>query len=335
MRVGIVGAGINGLWLAWQLAKRGNEVTVFETRPTIGKAVCSGLVSERIWDFVPKRKDLIRNVIHGARVHFPKTTVKLDFKPTMLVLEHAELDRYVAELAKAAGAKILLGHSFTRIFNQKGKKPQIAVTATQADSVPSKHSHVFEFDAVIGSDGPHSLVRKQLGMGDPELRLGLNCFINKKSDADIVEVYPHKDGFSWIIPRGNRIEYGTLEKPSVAKRQFGHFCAVNRIKPKEIFSATIPHGLVHAAKGSVALAGDAIGITKSWSWGGIVWGLTASGLLVKTFPNFSKYNRLLEQHFGPRMFFSDKATAAAFWAGFHAPSLLPKHIKIDSDWVFE
>lgn len=334
MRVGIVGAGINGLWLAWQLAKRGNEVTVFEAKDSIGKAVCSGLVSERIWDFVPRKPELVRNVIHGAAVHFPDKSVRLDFKPRMLVLEHAELDKYVAELASSAGARILLGHSFTRLF--PGKKPQISVSATKsADHIPPIHSHVFEFDALIGTDGPHSQVRQQLGFREPDFRLGLFCYVTKKATTDLVDVYPHKHGFSWVIPRGDKVEYGTLEKPAIAKRQFEQFCAVNRVKPRQIFSATIPHGLVPAAKDSVALAGDAIGITKSWSWGGIVWGLTASGLLVKAFPDFSRYSWQLERHFGPRMFFSDIATAAAFWTGFHAPGLLPRQIAIDSDWVFE
>ncbi|MBU5557672.1 MAG: NAD(P)/FAD-dependent oxidoreductase [Candidatus Aenigmarchaeota archaeon] len=336
MRVGIIGAGINGLWLAWQLAKRGNEVTVFESKDTIGKPVCSGLVSERIWHFVPRKQELVRNIIHSARIHFPTKTVKLNFTPRMLVLDHAELDRYVAELATKAGAKIMLGHSFTRLFHISGSKPQIAVSATQSmDSVPPKHTHVYEFDVIIGSDGPHSMVRQQLGIPSPKFRLGMICFVAKKDKSDVVDVYPHKHGFSWIIPRGENIEYGTLEEPGVAKKQFGHFCAVNRIKPKDVLSATIPHGLVTAAKGNVALAGDAIGLTKSWSWGGIVWGLTGCGLLVKAFPNLGRYNQQLERHFGPRMFFSDVATAMAFWLGFHSPFLLPRKLTIDSDWVFE
>lgn len=336
MRVGIVGAGINGLWIAWQLAKRGHDVCVFESKKTIGKEVCSGMVSERIWKFVPKKQVLIKNVIHGAKIHFPNKTVKLTFEPKMLVLEHAELDRYVAELATAAGAKILLGHSFSRLFFQHGKRPQIAVDATMsADSVPAKHNHVYEFDALIGADGPHSLLRKQMGLPDPDFRLGLFCYVDKKSTSDTVDVFPHKHGFSWVIPRGNRIEYGTLEKPKVAKKQFSMFCAAHRIKPKEVMSATIPHGLVHASGGSIALVGDAIGLTKSWSFGGIVWGLTASGLLVNSFPNFGRYNMRLEQHFGPRTFFSDVATRAAVWMGFNTPFLVPEKMSIDSDWIFE
>ena len=49
MKIGIVGCGINGSYLAWKLSKE-HDVMVFEKKKQIGKEVCSGIVSQRIWD---------------------------------------------------------------------------------------------------------------------------------------------------------------------------------------------------------------------------------------------------------------------------------------------
>jgi len=61
MKVAIIGAGINGLYLSWKLSEMGHQVTVFEKREKIGKEVCSGLISDRILEFIPESKDLIKN----------------------------------------------------------------------------------------------------------------------------------------------------------------------------------------------------------------------------------------------------------------------------------
>jgi len=47
MKVAIVGGGTSGLYLAWKLSQKGEEVVVFEKKKKIGKEVCSGLFSER------------------------------------------------------------------------------------------------------------------------------------------------------------------------------------------------------------------------------------------------------------------------------------------------
>ena len=60
MKVAIIGAGICGLYLALKLSESGSEVTVFEKKEKIGKEVCSGLVSERILDFIPESQKLIQ-----------------------------------------------------------------------------------------------------------------------------------------------------------------------------------------------------------------------------------------------------------------------------------
>jgi flavin-dependent dehydrogenase len=153
MKIAIVGAGITGLYLAWKLAKRGHEVTVFEKKEKIGKDICSGLISERILEFVPESKKLIQNQIDGILIHFPKRTLKIRPSKKFFLMSHFELDNLVADLAKNARAKIILNNNI--------------------NSIPQG------FDRVIGCDGANSVVRKKLGLPEPKathqvlLKLGL------------------------------------------------------------------------------------------------------------------------------------------------------------------
>ena len=319
MQVGIVGCGICGAYLASKLSKE-HEVLVFEQKHKIGKLACSGLISEMIWQFIPENKKLVQNKISTAIVHFPKKTIKLKFYPEMLVINHKELDQYVAGLAKKAGANILLDHKVEKVFLRD--KPQLLV---------NKKTH--EFDYLIGCDGPISIVRRSLELPEPSYRLGILTYTNEKNYSDFVDVWPLKSGFSWKIPRGNCTEYGVLGNPAIAKQEFSRFCKKEKIKPKKIYSALVPEGLI-TGKDRVALCGDAAGLTKPISGGGVIWALTTVDLLVKNFPNIKKYNYKLERFFAPKLLFSRLATKMAIWAGNHLPLLLPAEIEIDSDLLF-
>ena len=146
MKIAIIGAGINGLYLSWKFSEMGHKVKVFEKRNIIGKEACSGLFSERIFDFIPQSKKLIQNQINFALIHFPKKTVRVYFSRKFFIINHAELDRLVAGLAQNAGVQIKL--------NETGSNP-------------------VSFDRVIGCDGANSSVRKSLGLSEPNYRLGI------------------------------------------------------------------------------------------------------------------------------------------------------------------
>lgn len=328
MKVAIVGAGIIGTYLAWRLAKKGLEVSVFEQKDEIGGKVCSGLISRRLWHFFPENKDLALNEIKSANVHFPKKDIEIKFSPHMLVLDRKGLEHYAAKLAKETGAKLFLGMKVANVLHVKGKKPQVVLERNNKKAF-------LEFDYIIGCDGANSIVRKSLRLKEQKMRLGILAFGKGKKNQmhDAVEVFPTKNGFDWIIPRNSgEAEYGALENPAEAKRIFEQFCKKQKIKPEKVLAAAVPEGLAVSSHSRIALCGDAAGLTKSWSGGGVIWGLTAAHMLARDFPNLGKYESQMKRFFGPRMLFSRIGLKLAVFIGFHIPSILPKKIRIDSDW---
>lgn len=308
-KVAIIGGGINGLFLAWKLAQKGNDVTVFEKKLETGsKVVCSGLFSQRILEYIPQSKGLIRNRIKFAVLHFPKRTMTISFSKDFFVMDHSSLDKLVAGLALKQGAKIVLNKSIN-VF-------------------PSG------FDRIIGCDGVNSSARKILGLPDPCFRLGLQFFIKKESQADFVETWPTQKGFIWKIPQGDKVEYGVIEDSRFAIKTLEDFLEKNNIEADSLGAKLIPQGLVIPADKRITLCGDAAGLTKPWSGGGVVWGLKAAEILVESYPDFLAYRRKARGFFLPKIFTSKLATKVGCFIGFRLPWLLPGRIKIESDFIF-
>ncbi len=313
MKIGIVGAGIAGSYLAYRLSKK-HDVTVFDMKSEIGNKACSGLVSERLWDFVPKNNRLVKNRIKNIIIHFKNKEVILDLHPRMIVLERYKLDRYVMSLSKA---KLKMNTSVKNI--EFRGKPSITTNRGK-----------FEFDYVIGCDGAKSMIRQQLGGKDPKFNLGVLAYEKRRSKCNCIDVWPLPHGFAWKIPRGTDIEYGVFERPDRAYKEFKRFCK----KPRVIYSALIPHGFVNVAKKNATLCGDAAGLAKPWSGGGIIWTLKSADMLVKDFPDFKKYDNNLRDFFEPRIFFSEIVSKIGVSIGNNLPSIVPKEINFDSDWIF-
>lgn len=308
LKIAIIGAGITGLYLAWKLSERGNQVTVFEKKDKVGKKACSGLFSERILKFIPDSKSLIQNQITSVLIHFPKKTIKIRFSKKFLVMNHFDLDNLVANLAEKTGVKIILNHS--------------------VNSVPQG------FDRIIGCDGPNSIIRKNLGLSEPAYRLAIQGFIQKEDYSDFVETWAIRQGFIWKIPRTKKTEYGIIGKSKEVKELFENFLKKKNIGLEKLESAIVPQGFFIPSHSKITLCGDAAGLVKPWSGGGVIWGLTAANLLLKNFPDFLKYRNTMKKFFLPKIIFSKIATKTAYFLGFKTPWLLPKNVKIESDFLF-
>jgi len=152
-----------------------------------------------------------------------------------------------------------------------------------------------EFDVeakmVAGCDGPRSRVRSELGLPDPEEFLhGVLAFDPEPDDQDFVDVHLTVPGFfAWRIPRGpGGVEYGLAAAPSadgdVAERfdaLVEEYGVADRIEHR--CSGLIPIGppsSVTSHRGF--LVGDAGGMTKPFTGGGILYGMTAADCAART-----------------------------------------------------
>ncbi|MBU3896251.1 NAD(P)-binding protein [Patescibacteria group bacterium] len=307
MNVAIIGAGVSGLYLGLKLSQKGHKVTIFEKNSQIGRKTCSGLFSYRIFDYVPEARDLIEHEINSIIVRFPKKAIRVFFSKKFVIINHSKLDILLADLARAAGAEILLNREITEL-------PQ-------------------GFDRIIGSDGADSFVRNHLRMKAPAFRLGIQGFCHEKGEG-LIQAIPCENGFIWRIPRKDNVEYGIIANANQAHTIFATFIKKNDIRIKDVRAKIIPQGFCIPKKKRITLCGDAAGLTKPWSGGGVIWGLKAADILLKKFPDFKKYRREAELFFKPKIIISKLAIKLAMFLADKAPWLLPAEVNIESDYLF-
>ncbi|GGM69647.1 geranylgeranyl reductase family protein [Halarchaeum rubridurum] len=286
----VVGVGPPGARFARRAAERGHDVVAFE-RGEIGKPLaCSGHVSLDVWAYVPEaaRERLHENDVYGARFHTdgPGSDAHEFYytdRPVSNAIDRVELDKTLARAAADAGADVRDGHTVTAV-REGAESVELDVRSADGDETVTARM-------VAGCDGPRSRVRDQLALPEPEEFLhGVLAFDPEPDHDDYVDVHLTVPGFfAWRIPRGEAgVEYGLAATPTesgdVAAR-FDDFVAdygvAERIERR--CSGLIPIGppeRVTATRGF--LLGDAAGMTKPFTGGGILYGMTAADVAAET-----------------------------------------------------
>ena len=290
----VVGAGPVGGFLAQRMCEGGATVLLLEEHAQIGRPFqCAGLVNPEAMRLTGLESTVL-SPIWGARIHSPSgipVVIGDNQEVRTWSVCRKLFDEGVVGGAMQAGADIWLS-----------SKP---VSAEEIDdhvllSIASPEGEVsVRCKLLCGADGAHSWVRRRFKMGRPkELMIGFQVEVTGyKGEQGRLDMYTGS-GFSpgffaWAIPSGETTRIGTWSKPELMG---GGSCEqlLDRLRAEPLWSerfsecrevgrfcGPIPSGLVkRPMRGRVVLFGDAAGLCKPTTGGGIGPGFMQVEMLV-------------------------------------------------------
>jgi len=213
MKIGIIGAGLNGLVSALLLKKFGHDVEVFERSiepRDSGTGIYVWPQGVQILKFIMNSghfmaqgqaiKYLVTNNQRGQEVHRQSVNMPgLDFPAPAIMFERQQLFQLLRE---ALGDDVIhYGAACTHVINRDDK----AV-------IEINHSELEEFDLVIGADGISSKVREFVTHQQPYYTgvmasRGVLQFHSANLEADACQIYAHKNARLVTYPLNNDTNY--------------------------------------------------------------------------------------------------------------------------------
>jgi geranylgeranyl reductase family protein len=313
----VVGGGPAGLVAARELASAGFSVRVVEEHDVIGAPVhCTGVLGLDAFAELGLSRRAIVGTADAARFISPNgTTVVIRAERVRAaIVDRAIFDRGLAEAAVAAGATIYTG---VRVVGVERAKTSVTIRTVDAD---------LEARAAILACGASYRFNRALGLGVPDVLVHSAQLEVPFPPLDELQVHFGRTiapgGFAWVVPfvRGGTTfaRVGLLcERDAGAK--FQAFASVIRSAHRiegpwpEPRLRALPLGPVPRTWTDRVLAvGDAAGLVKPTTGGGIYYGLLtghlAAGVLAEALAadrldgrRLKEYERRWRARLGPEI----------------------------------
>lgn len=266
--VSIVGGSIAGLLAGREIATEGFDVAIYEEHREIGvPEKCDGLVSASGIDslgIVPP-SSTVQNTLSKA-VFFSPSMKEISINATrqnVIVIDRSRFDKFLAERAAKAGAKIRVGR---RVSQYVQKDPKVLMKF-DGQTVHSK--------ILLDCGGYESYI----SAGGRTLQGGQYLAFGNWFEKNSVEVYidpiEYPGFFKWVIPVSN-----DMAKIGVAGKGINIFQTLDKFAEekgaqilRKMAAPVLCFGSLKSfVSGRVAKAGDAAGQTKPTTGGGIYTG---------------------------------------------------------------
>ena len=305
----VIGAGPIGGYFSKKMAELGCKVLMIEEHLEIGKPFqCAGLVNPSSMEKVGLY-DTVLSEIDGAVMHSPfGTTIEIG-KPNQIrtyAVCRKKFDQAIVQQAMDEGAELWLNSKPTDTTNFEDSIITELLVDGKITEVKSK--------LLVGADGAHSWVRRQHRMGYPkEFMVGYQVEVTGfKTKNRMLEMFTGEDiapgFFAWAIPNGDTHRIGMWSR---AEDLDGRSCEelLNNLMTKsrwaykfedckEIgrFCGPIPAGVVpRPVQDRVLLIGDAAGLAKPTTGGGIGPGMAQVDLIVDELNQMILKNKLAKK----------------------------------------
>jgi len=280
----VVGGGPGGLHAARRLASRGADVAVLEEHATSGTPVhCTGILARDAFDVFGLSRGSILNEVTTARFVSPQGAdlVHRTRAVEAVVIDRARFDEELAIDAARCGATVRFG---TRVRG-------VAVDANQVTVDVGEGAPIRARACVLATGGRYALHRP-LGLDLPGHYLHTAQRELPASRPGVVEVHFGRGlapgGFGWIVPvwRGDRsyARVGVM----VESRAPEHFARMlDRVSDRWGLEALaepprqkiLPlSSLARTFGDRLLVVGDAAGLVKPTTGGGIYYSLLSAGM---------------------------------------------------------
>ena len=279
----VIGAGPVGSLLAQRLTQGGASVLIIEEHAQIGRPFqCAGLVNPEAMEIVGLH-DTVLTPIWGARIHGPSGEVvsigSTDTVRTWSVCRKL-FDESILESAVDSGADLWLSSS---PISAEQDDSEVSIKISTPDGEKTVRCSM-----LCGADGAHSWVRRRFRRGRPKemivgFQIEVSGYVGEEGKLDMYTGSEIAPGFfAWAIPSGDTTRIGVWSKAELLEgkspeqllktlmynSQWSHRFSDCREVGR--FCGAVPSGLVkRPLKGRVMLFGDAAGLCKPTTGGGI------------------------------------------------------------------